>query len=58
MDSSLKSPSYRCVELPGNVCGTEDENAFAVAAHTVHLDEQFGLDASRRFRFAFTARST
>ena len=57
MDSSLETSAYCCVELPGDVRCAEDENAFGVAAYPVHLDQEFGFDASGSFGFAFTARA-
>ena len=57
MDSTLKAPSDRGVELPGDVCRAEDEHTLGVASHAVHLHEEFGLDAPRGFGFAFAARA-
>lgn len=44
------------VERPGNISRAEDEYAGLVVSDPVHLNEEFGLDASRRFRLAFAAR--
>jgi hypothetical protein len=55
--ASLETPAYSGVELPGDVRCAEDEYAFGVFAHAVHLYEKFGLDAPRGFGFAFAAGS-
>ena len=55
MDAPLEAAPDGGVELPGNIRGAEDENAFGVFAHAVHLHEQLGLDASRGFGFTFAA---
>jgi hypothetical protein len=58
MYSPLKPSSDGCVQLPGNVRRSENENTFRVLSNTVHLDEKFGLDTPTRFALAFASRST
>lgn len=53
VDSALETATDGCVELPGDVRCAEDEHAARVLAYTVHLHEKLGLDAARRFGFAF-----
>ena len=55
MDAALEAAADGGVELPGDVCGAEDEDAFAVAADAVHLDKKLGFDAAGGFGFAFAA---
>lgn len=57
MHAPLETPPDGRVELPGDVCRAEDEDAFGVVAYAVHLDEQFGFYAPRGFGFAFAARA-
>ena len=53
MDATLESTTDSGVELPGDVCCAEDEDAGGVVAYAVHLDEHFGFDAAGGFGFAF-----
>lgn len=46
VDTSLESSTDGCIKLPRNVSSAENENAFAVIAHTIHLDKNLGLDTS------------
>ena len=57
MHSPLESSPDRGVELPGDIGGAEDQDAFGVLAYTVHLDEELGFDAPRGFGFACAARA-
>lgn len=53
MDTALEAATDGCVELPGNVGCAEDENAFGVAADTIHLYQHFSFDTARCFGLAF-----
>lgn len=55
--SPLEAAADSGVELPGDVCGAEDEHAAGVLAYAVHLYEELGFDAARGFGFAFAARA-
>ena len=53
--SALESSPNGRVELPGDVCGAEDEHAPAILADAVHLHEHLCFYAARGFGFAFAA---
>lgn len=55
VDAALEAAADGRVELPGDICGTEHEDALAVLAYAVHLHEELGLDAPRGLRVAFAA---
>lgn len=57
VDSTLESTTNGGIQLPGNVCCAEDQNALGVLADTVHLNEQFRLDTTRCLRFTFSTRT-
>ena len=58
MHAALESSPDGRVELPGDVSCAEDEHAFRIFAHAVHLDEELCLDAARGFGFTFAAGPT
>ena len=53
VNTTLKPTSDGRVQLPGDVGGAEDQNAARIVTDAVHLNQEFRLDSSRRFRFAF-----
>ena len=55
VDAALEAAADGGVELPGNVCGAEDEDALAVLADAVHLHQHLRLDAPRRLALALAA---
>lgn len=58
MYSPLEAASNSGIELPGDICRTQHQNALAVVAHTIHLYENFRLYSAGGFRLPFASGST
>lgn len=55
VDAALEAAADGGVELPGDVGGSQDEDAARVLADAVHLHEQLRLDAPRGLGLAFAS---
>lgn len=53
--SSLETSPDGRVELPGNVCRSQDQHALGIPSHTVHLYQQLSFDAARCLRLSFAS---
>lgn len=53
VNSLLEATTERLIKLPRRVGRTHSQDAVSCFTATVHLNEEFSLDTSRRFSFIF-----